>query len=89
MTTKERKQKQADEKPQPQAPQPPATASPISYLASDYILPLITTPVYRQGLWCAWGSHMAPINAASRRWLVYLGLTSLVAFIAGRLRHRA
>lgn len=78
----------ADEKPQPQTPQPPATASPISYLASDYILPLITTPVYRQGLRRAWGGHMAPINAASRRWRVYLGLTGLVAFIAGRLRRR-
>jgi predicted amidohydrolase len=40
----------ADEKPRPQTPQPPAAISPISYLASDYILPLITTPVYRQGL---------------------------------------
>ncbi len=76
----------ADEKPQPHAPQPPATASPISYLASDYILPLITTPVYRQGLRQTWGRHMAPINAASRRWLIYLGLTGLVAFVAGRLR---
>jgi hypothetical protein len=75
-----------DEKPQPQAPQPPATASPISYLASDYILPLITTPVYRQGLRQTWGRHMAPINAASRRWLIYLGITSLLAFILGRSR---
>ena len=78
----------ADKKPQPRATQPPATASPISYLASDYILPLITTPVYRQGLRRVWGSHMAPINAASRRWLIYLGVTGLVAFIAGRLRRR-
>ncbi|MCP4426860.1 MAG: carbon-nitrogen hydrolase family protein, partial [Chloroflexi bacterium] len=78
----------ADEKPQPQTPQPPAAASPISYLASDYILPLITTPVYRQGLRQTWGRHMAPINATSRRWLIYLGITSLITFIIGSLRRQ-
>lgn len=78
----------ADAKPQPQAPQPPATASPISYLASDYILPLITTPVYRQGLRRVWGGHMAPINATSRRWLIYLGITGLVSFVVGWLRRQ-
>ncbi|MCP4422403.1 MAG: hypothetical protein GY805_37820, partial [Chloroflexi bacterium] len=48
----------------------------------------ITTPVYRQGLRQTWGRHMAPINATSRRWLIYLGLTGLVAYVAGWLHRR-
>ena len=44
--------------------------------------------MYRQGLCQTWGGHMAPINAASRRWLVYLGITGLIAFVAGWLGRR-
>lgn len=31
---------------------------------------------------------MAPINAASRRWLIYHGVIGLVAYVAGLLGRR-
>jgi hypothetical protein len=64
----------ADRKPIPHREQPKPTISPLSYLASDYILPLLTTPIYRKGLRRTWGAHMAPLDAMTQRWLMMAGV---------------
>jgi len=71
----------ADRKPVPQSEQPKPIISPLSYLASDYILPLMTTPIYRQGLRRTWGAHMAPVDAMTQRWLLIAGVVG--AFCLG------
>lgn len=40
----------AASRPQPTAPQPPSRASWLSYLVSDYVLPLLASRVYRRGV---------------------------------------
>lgn len=73
----------ADNKPQPHGRQPPSPLSPLSYLASDYLLPILTTPVYRAGLRQTYGAHMAPLNPAARRWLATLAVVGILAFVWG------
>lgn len=63
--------------------QPPSLLSWVPYLASDIMLPLISAPLYRRGLRRAWGERMAPVDAASRRWMAMLGLSAAVAFLVG------
>jgi hypothetical protein len=69
------------QKPIPKNEQPKAIISPLSYLASDYILPLLTTPIYRAGLRRTWGEHMAPVDATTQRWLMMTGVVG--AFCLG------
>jgi hypothetical protein len=76
----------ADHKPSPQAVQPPARLPWLAYVSADFLLPWLTIPVYRQGLRRVWGRHMAPIDAASRRWLAVLGVIVLGSFLLGRRR---
>lgn len=71
----------ADRKPSPQGEQPKPIISLLSYLASDYILPLLTTPIYRQGLRRTWGAHMAPVDAMTQSWLIIAGIVG--AFCLG------
>jgi hypothetical protein len=73
-----------DRKTQPHGRQPAAPISPLSYLASDYLLPILTTPVYREGLRQTYGPHMAPVNAPSRRWLMLLAVVGGLAYLLGR-----
>lgn len=62
-----------DRKPRPQGPQPASPVSWLSYFASDIVLPLLTIPVYRQGLRLAWGKEMAPVETSTRRWMSLVG----------------
>jgi hypothetical protein len=73
----------ADRKPIPQSEQPKPIISPLSYLASDYILPLLTTPIYRQGLRRTWGAHMAPVDAVTQRWLLMAGVVGVFCLGVG------
>ncbi len=41
----------ADEKPRPRGAQPPSPLPALSYLLSDGVLPALTAPVYRRGMW--------------------------------------
>jgi hypothetical protein len=78
----------ADEKPSPRGPQPASPLSGFVYLASDVLLPLVSVPVYRKGLRRAWGEGMAPVEASTRRWLVFLGLGVVAGFLVGLLLGR-
>jgi hypothetical protein len=71
----------ADRKPAPQSEQPKPTFPSFAYLASDYILPMLTTPVYRRGLRRTWGAHMAPVDAMTKRRLMMAGVVG--AFCLG------
>jgi predicted amidohydrolase len=57
----------ADKRPHPITPQPKIDLLPATYAFSDYLLPWLTTPFYRRGIRRAWGSHMAPIDPATRQ----------------------
>ncbi len=73
----------ADRLPHPSGPQPPARLPYLSYLISDTILPLLMTPSYRHGLRRVWGKYMAPLEFASKQWLVFVGTSVLAAFFLG------
>jgi hypothetical protein len=75
----------AAEKPSPQKPQPAALLSWPVYFSSDFALSLLSVPVYRKGLRRAWGAGMAPLEAATRNWLVLLGLGVVAGFLVGVL----
>jgi N-carbamoylputrescine amidase len=62
-----------DHKIRPQGAQPPALVAPLSYLASDVLLPALSIPTYRAGLRRAWGGHMAPLDSATRQGFMVLG----------------
>ncbi len=75
-----------DERPRPRKPQPTSPVPPITYLSSDVLLPALTVPTYRKGLRRAWGKEMAPIDASTRRWTFWLGLSAAIGFLLGVLR---
>jgi len=75
----------ADQLPQPQVQQPRSKLSPLLYLTSDTIMPLLSTPTYRRGLRRAWGHDMAPDMVKRKSWLIVLCLGMLVAFVVGWL----
>ncbi|MBN1992851.1 MAG: carbon-nitrogen hydrolase family protein [Anaerolineae bacterium] len=72
----------ADRPPQPAGPQPPSPLPFISYLTSDTILPLLSTPTYRRGLRRVWGKHMAPVEPAAKRRLALLGICLAIVLLA-------
>lgn len=72
-----------DKKPVPDQPQPRSPVPASTYFLSDILLPLLMISVYRQGLRRAWGRHMAPVQAATRRWLAGLGVAAGLAFWIG------
>jgi hypothetical protein len=78
----------ADEKPRPRKPQPTPPVPFLTYLSSDVLLPSLTVPVYRKGLRRAWGKEMAPVEAATRKWTILLGLGVLAGFLTGLLWKR-
>ncbi|MCP4356535.1 MAG: hypothetical protein GY796_00760 [Chloroflexi bacterium] len=55
---------------------------------SCYMLPILTTAVYRKGLRKVHGPHMAPVNAATRRWLTVMGVAAVLGFLTGLLAQR-
>ena len=75
----------ADEKPRPQEPQPSSPLPFFIYLSSDILLPLLSIPVYRKGLRRAWGQGMAPVEASTRHWMIFLGLGVVASFLVGVL----
>ncbi len=77
-----------EQPPQPVQSQPKSDLSPLVYLLSDTILPLLSLSTYRRGVRRAWGSDMAPVEIKSRQWLVILFLGILMAFITGWLLGR-
>ncbi len=72
-----------DHSPQPLTSQPPSRLPYLTYLVSDWILPLLMVPSYRYGLRRVWGKYMAPLETVSKQWLALLGLSVLTAFLAG------
>lgn len=64
----------AEHRPAPGGPQPIPPIPRLMYWVSDTLLPFISTPTYRRGLRRAWGRHMAPVPASTRRWTILLGL---------------
>jgi hypothetical protein len=75
----------AAEKPSPQKPQPASLLPWPAYFSSDFALPLLSVPVYRKGLRRVWGEGMAPLEAATRNWMVLLGLGVVAGFLVGVL----
>lgn len=80
----------SEKRPRPTDSQPPIALMPLTYAFSDYVLPWLTIPQYRQGVRRAWGQHMAPIDPATRQraidFLIISALILLVAFLSGRRR---
>ena len=67
----------ADQIPSPRGSQPKSPLPWTSYFLSDTVLPALMLPVYRRGLRQAWGQHMAPVKADSRRTMLVAGLAAL------------
>jgi predicted amidohydrolase len=63
--------------PSPRGSQPKSPLPWESYFLSDTLLPALMTLVYRRGLRQAWGQHMAPVKADSRRTMLVAGLAAL------------
>ncbi len=78
----------AAKKARPRKPQPTPLVSFFTYLTSDVLLPSLTVSTYRKGLRRAWGKEMAPIDAATRKWTLLLGLGMVAGFLAGLLWRR-
>ncbi len=78
----------ADKKPTPQTLQPPSPMPWFTYLSSDIILPWLTIPVYRNGLRRAWGTHMAPVQASTQRWLGVLVMSVIFSLGLGFILSR-
>jgi hypothetical protein len=78
----------ADQPAQPQGEQPRPKLSPLLYLTSDTIVPLLSIPTYRRGLRRAWGQDVTPIAVKHRGWLIALCLGILIAFVTGWLLGR-
>jgi hypothetical protein len=76
------------DKSKPEVPQPVIDLNWITYFMSDSLLPALSISVYRQGLRQAWGAQMAPIQAATRRWLGFAGFLALAAYFFGRVTGR-
>ncbi len=72
-----------DEKPSPREPQPPSPLPWVTYFLSDVLLPRLTIPVYRRGLRRAWGNRMAPVEASTRHWLLFLTGSMVVTLAVG------
>ncbi len=72
-----------DEKLIPSKPQPVSPLPASLYFVSDIALPLSCVLIYRRGLRRVWGERMAPLEAATRRWSLVLGLVAVGSFIAG------
>ncbi|MBE2199190.1 MAG: carbon-nitrogen hydrolase family protein [Anaerolinea sp.] len=79
----------AGQRPQPTVPQPVTRAPLLSYFISDVALPLLTAPVYRQGVRRAWGERMAPFTATARWAAAGVGLGTAVVFALGYIFGRA
>jgi hypothetical protein len=72
----------------PREEQPGVDINWLNYIISDELLPMLTIPVYRQGLRQKWGGQMAPIHASTRRWLGVAGVFALTAYLVGRVAGR-
>jgi len=79
-----------EKRPRPTGSQPPINLLPLTYAFSDYILPWLTIPKYRQGVRRAWGRQMAPFDPATRQRAIGLLAISafllLIAYLLGRRR---
>jgi predicted amidohydrolase len=74
--------------PQPNTEQPKIPMTSISYLYSDVILPMITTPLYRQGYRQQFGSKFAPFDQGTKLWGLAVLAALGVGYVAGRInRH--
>ncbi|HLF90673.1 MAG TPA: carbon-nitrogen hydrolase family protein [Anaerolineales bacterium] len=78
----------SDQRPAPAEPQPPSRLPSFSYFSSDYLLPWLTIPIYRQGLRRVWGGHMAPIDASTRQWAVVAVGVGVLGYLLGRFSKR-
>ncbi|HNB52835.1 MAG TPA: carbon-nitrogen hydrolase family protein [Anaerolineales bacterium] len=77
-----------DQRPLPTRDQPPSRMPSMVYFTSDYLLPWLNIPTYRQGLRRVWGEHMAPIEASTRQWVVVALAAGLLGFWLGRKKRR-
>jgi hypothetical protein len=78
----------SDKRSTPVTEQPPSRLPSFSYFSSDYLLPWLTIPIYRQGLRRAWGEHMAPIEASTRQWAAVAVGAAVIGYILGRVSKR-
>lgn len=77
-----------DQRPVPNRDQPASSLPPMVYVTSDYLLPWLTIPTYRQGLRRAWGAQMAPLEASTRQWVVVALGAGLLGYLMGRRKRR-
>jgi hypothetical protein len=73
----------ADTTPVPIRPQPASELPWMMGFISDVLLPALSVPVYRRGLRRAWGRHMAPVRAETKKWLALLGIAGAVGLLLG------
>jgi hypothetical protein len=74
-----------DETPQPQGAQPRSPISPITYLSSDVLLPVLVLPTYRRGVRRAWGCKVEPPRLPNWGWGALLGVAAVAGFLLGVL----
>jgi hypothetical protein len=78
----------ADHPPKPSSPQPDFKLTPLAYATSDWLVPAFTIPLYRMGLRRQFGAHMAPVDLATRKWLVGVMIALLFGWLFGRFNRR-
>jgi hypothetical protein len=78
----------ADTPPQPTTPQPDFKLTALSYFTSDWMTPTLTAPLYRAGLKQQYGTHMAPLDFTTRKWLIGLVAALVAGLIVGRIGRR-
>lgn len=76
----------ADQPPQPSTEQPKLPMTPISYFYSDIALPMITTPLYRQGYRQQFGDQFAPLDQTTKVWTAITLIALGVGYVIGRFR---